>query len=82
LCSGAAYIFWYDALNMAGASQVAAFLYIEPFVTLIVAARLIHEQITWAALVGGAIILLGVWLVNRPTAASVETRTESVESGV
>jgi drug/metabolite transporter (DMT)-like permease len=82
LCSGAAYIFWYDALNMAGASQVAAFLYIEPFVTLIVAARLIHEPITWASLVGGAIILLGVWLVNRPTAASMETRIESLESRV
>jgi drug/metabolite transporter (DMT)-like permease len=65
LCSGAAYVFWYDALKVAGASQVAAFLYIEPMVTVVVAASLIGEVVTWATLVGGAIILIGVWLVNR-----------------
>jgi drug/metabolite transporter (DMT)-like permease len=85
LCSGAAYIFWYDALDTAGASQVATFLYIEPLVTLIVATRLIGEKITWASLVGGGIILLGVWLVNRPAgvereAASVERRTSPSSS--
>lgn len=79
LCSGAAYIFWYDALDVAGASQVAAFLYIEPFVTLIVAAWLIGETIRWASLVGGAIILLGVWLVNRSAPVSVAPKVESVE---
>lgn len=65
LCSGAAYVFWYDALAIAGASQVAAFLYLEPIVTVIVAASLIGEAVTWATLAGGATILIGVWLVNR-----------------
>lgn len=64
-CSGLAYIFWYDALGEAGASQVASFLYLEPIVTVIVAAALIGETVTWATLAGGAIILLGVWMVNR-----------------
>jgi len=59
-CSGVAYIFWYDALAVAGASQVAAFLYLEPIVTVIVAASLIGEAVTWATLVGGATILIGV----------------------
>jgi drug/metabolite transporter (DMT)-like permease len=81
LCSGAAYTFWYDALEAAGASQVAAFLYIEPIVTVIVAATLIGEQVTWATLMGGAIILLGVWLVNRP-APSAAGWAEAVESQV
>jgi len=80
LCSGAAYILWYDALNVAGASQVAAFLYIEPFVTLIVAALLIGEKVTWATLAGGATILLGVWLVNRPTTPSVVRSARHAES--
>jgi drug/metabolite transporter (DMT)-like permease len=64
LCSGAAYVFWYDALKVAGAGQVAAFLYIEPIITVIVAASLIGEVVTWATLVGGVIILIGVWMVN------------------
>jgi drug/metabolite transporter (DMT)-like permease len=72
LCSGVAYIFWYDALAVAGASQVAAFLYLEPIVTVIVAASLIGEAVTWATLAGGATILIGVWLVNQREAKSKE----------
>jgi drug/metabolite transporter (DMT)-like permease len=69
-------------LAVAGASQVAAFLYLEPLVTLVVAAWLIGETVTWATLLGGAIILAGVWLVNqreapaRCRATSTEPRRE------
>jgi len=64
-CSGLAYIFWYDALAESEASKVASFLYIEPIITVLVASSLIGEQVTWPSMVGGAIILLGVWMVNR-----------------
>ncbi|MBI4769674.1 MAG: DMT family transporter [Chloroflexi bacterium] len=64
-CSGLAYIFWYDALKMIPASQVGVFLYVEPLVALGVAAALLDERLRFAALLGGGIILLGVWLVNR-----------------
>jgi len=67
LGSGLAYIAWYDALKILPASQLGAFLYIEPLVTLGVAAVVLGEQITLASLLGGAIILLGVYLVNRPS---------------
>jgi drug/metabolite transporter (DMT)-like permease len=65
-CSGLAYIFWYDALQALPASQVGAFLYLEPLVTLAVAAAVLGEPLLWASLIGGGIILAGVWLVNRP----------------
>lgn len=64
-CSGFAYIFWYDALQALPASQVGAFLYLEPLATTLLAASLLDESLTWATLAGGAVILLGVWLVNR-----------------
>lgn len=64
-CSGLAYIFWYDALAVLPAAQAGAFLYIEPLVAVVVAAILLAEAITFASIIGGAIILLGVWLVNR-----------------
>ncbi len=64
-CSGLAYIAWYDALRVLPVSQVGAFLYVEPIVTLVVAWWLLREPITLPALMGGAVILLGVWLVNR-----------------
>jgi drug/metabolite transporter (DMT)-like permease len=66
LCSGVAYFFWYDALKVLPVAQTGAFLYVEPIITVIVAAFVIQEAILLATLVGGIIILIGVWLVNRP----------------
>lgn len=65
-CSGLAYIAWYDALKALPASQVGAFLYLEPLVAVIVAAVILGEAILLASLFGGSIILFGVWLVNKP----------------
>ena len=65
LCSGVAYIFWYDALQVLPVAQTGAFVYLEPFITVIVAAIVLDEQLIAASLFGGAAILLGVWLVNR-----------------
>lgn len=64
-CSGLAYIYWNDALKAAPASQVGALLYIEPLFAVAVAASVIGEHITLGALLGGAIILFGVWMVTR-----------------
>jgi drug/metabolite transporter (DMT)-like permease len=64
-CSGLAYVFWYDALQAIPASQVGVFLYLEPLVTTLLAAALLSETLLWSSILGGAIILLGVWMVNR-----------------
>ena len=64
-CSGLAYIFWYDGLQAIPASQVGAFLYLEPLVAVIVAAMVLGESVLLVSLLGGGTILLGVWLVNR-----------------
>ena len=64
-CSGLAYIAWYDALQALSTAETGVFLYIEPLVAVIVAFFILDEAITWASLAGGAVILLGVWLVNR-----------------
>jgi drug/metabolite transporter (DMT)-like permease len=64
-CSGLAYIAWYDALQVLSTAQTGVFLYIEPLVAVVVAAIILNEQITVPSIAGGAIILAGVWLVNR-----------------
>jgi drug/metabolite transporter (DMT)-like permease len=66
-CSGLAYIFWYDALQILPVAQTGAFLYLEPIITVIVAAFVLREAILPATLIGGITILVGVWLVNRPS---------------
>ena len=67
-CSGLAYIFWYDALQALPTAQAGAFVYLEPFVTVVVAALVLSEPLLLASLLGGGIILLGVWMVQRTTA--------------
>ena len=64
-CSGIAYIFWYDALQGLSVSQTGVFLYLEPLVTVVVASLLLGEKLFFSGLLGGTIILLGVWMVNR-----------------
>jgi drug/metabolite transporter (DMT)-like permease len=64
-CSGLAYIFWYDALQAMPVAQTGAFVYIEPFVTVVVAAVVLAEPFLLSSLLGGAAIITGVWLVNR-----------------
>ena len=69
LCSGVAYIFWYDALKVLPVAQVGTYLYIEPVVTVIVSFLLLNEKITLAGILGGVVILMGVWLVNQTKSA-------------
>jgi drug/metabolite transporter (DMT)-like permease len=64
-CSGLAYIFWYDALQVIPAAELGVFLYVEPLVAVGVAAVVLGEAMTLVAIGGGVVILLGVWLVNR-----------------
>lgn len=65
LCSGVAFVLWYQAIEQVGATRTGATLYFEPFVTLAVAATLLGEPVTSGALFGGIAVLLGVFLVNR-----------------
>ena len=63
--SGFAYIFWYDALSILPVAQTGAFVYLEPFVTAIVAALLLREKLGLLGYMGGITILVGIWLVNQ-----------------
>jgi drug/metabolite transporter (DMT)-like permease len=67
LCSGLGYIFWYDALKVMPAAQVGVFQYIQPLVTVIVAGLILDEPLLLSSLFGGAVILAGVWMVQRPS---------------
>jgi drug/metabolite transporter (DMT)-like permease len=64
-CSGLAYLFWYSALEKKDSGIVGIYLYLEPLVTLIGASFLLNEEIQWVTLVGGGMILLGVYLATR-----------------
>lgn len=65
LTSMVAYALWNYALSRTDASRVAVFSNLQPVVTALLAWVLIDEQLSWAGLVGGVLVLLGVRLAQR-----------------
>jgi len=65
LCSGVAYVIWAQALRDMESAKVGAFLYFEPFITVIAAWIFLKEEITLIMLLSGIIITAGVILVNK-----------------
>ena len=63
--TGLAYIAWFDALSNLPVAQTGAFLFVEPLTSMIVAAIILNEKITLVSVLGGAVILVGIWMVNR-----------------
>jgi len=64
-CSGIAYVIWAYSLRDLESAKVGAFLYFEPLVTVLTAWVLLSESITGLMILSGAIITLGVVLVNK-----------------
>lgn len=62
--SGCALWLYSDALVGLGAERSSAFQYIQPLVTMSAAALLLGEAATFEQLIGGPIVLAGVWMVQ------------------
>ena len=65
ICSGLCYILWYDGLSVLPAARVTAFQFLQPVLGVILAYFLMGERFTPFIFAGGALIILGVWMVNR-----------------
>ncbi|HET6846248.1 MAG TPA: EamA family transporter [Anaerolineales bacterium] len=63
--SGLAYVMYHDALHVLPAPQLGVFLNLEPLVTLLLAAPILGEALNFIVLLGGALIVVGIYLVNR-----------------
>jgi drug/metabolite transporter (DMT)-like permease len=67
-CSGLGYLFWNGALERIEVSKVAAFLYIEPFVTFVAAVLLLNEPVSAMTLIGGLLVLASVYMIQHAPA--------------
>ncbi|OPA89505.1 EamA family transporter [Pseudomonas fluorescens] len=68
LGSALAYIGYYDGIRRIGATRSGVFIALNPLTAVICGALLLGEQLTAPMLLGGAIILLGIFLCNKPLA--------------
>jgi drug/metabolite transporter (DMT)-like permease len=64
-CSGVAYVIWTYSLRDLESAKVGAFLYFEPFITVLFAWFFLKEEITLIMLLSGVIITVGVYMVNK-----------------
>jgi len=64
ISSAAAYLLYNRALRSLGASQVTAFLNLMPIVGVATAVVFLRERIVPAAILGGVLVLAGVWLAS------------------
>jgi drug/metabolite transporter (DMT)-like permease len=58
------YVLWYVALEIKTASELSVFLYFIPVLSTIISYFLFHEQVTWLFIFGGALVIIGLIIVN------------------
>jgi drug/metabolite transporter (DMT)-like permease len=73
-CSGLGYLFWYTALEHLEASQVSAFLHLEPLITLVAAVALLGESVAISTVLGGVLVVIGVLMVQRADSQEAPSR--------
>jgi len=66
LCTVFAFVVWLWALQQMEASRVGSFTYLVPLFGVSFSQVILGESITLALVIGGAILLGGVYIINRP----------------
>ena len=64
-CTVFAFAVWFGALERMPAGRVVGFVYLVPMIAVISSRWLLDEPVTIWLLLGAAILISGVWLVNR-----------------
>jgi drug/metabolite transporter (DMT)-like permease len=63
-----AWLIWFGLVRAGEASRVAAYVFFVPLVGIIIGAVFLDERLTTSLLVGAALIVAGIYLVNRAPA--------------
>ncbi|CAN5583372.1 DMT family transporter [soil metagenome] len=64
----AAWLLWFGLIRAGEASRVAAYVFFVPLVGIVMGAVFLDEQLTLSLLIGAALIVCGIYLVNRSPA--------------
>jgi drug/metabolite transporter (DMT)-like permease len=81
LAAGVANVFVFNAIRLVGPTRVTATQFLVPAGAVILGAMFLNEPIGLGQVVGGAIIVLGVWLTRRPSVMPRMVRARLSESG-
>ena len=64
-CTVFAFVVWFGALQHLSAGRVASFVYLVPMFAVTFGHWLLDEPVTLALLLGAAVLVDGIWLVNQ-----------------
>lgn len=62
-----AFVWFYKGVHALGAARAGQFINLVPVSGVCLGAWLLDEPVTWSLLSGGILVLLGLWLTNRPS---------------
>ncbi len=65
LASAGGYLVWNYVLKLIGTVRATNYIYLESLVTMLVAAVVLHERITWVAVLGVILLIAGMVMVQR-----------------
>jgi O-acetylserine/cysteine efflux transporter len=63
---------WFGLVGSGEAGRAASYIFFVPLVSLVIGAVFLHESLGASLLAGAALVILGVYLVNRPPADAVQ----------
>lgn len=67
---GLAWILWMGLVEAGEASRVSAYVFVVPLISLLIGTFFLHESFTPLLLLGGGLIVFGIYLVNRWSVSS------------
>jgi len=59
------YILYNFAIRKVKASETGIFLYIDPFITVLIAVPLLHENITFTFVIGALLVFIGIFIAEK-----------------
>jgi drug/metabolite transporter (DMT)-like permease len=59
------FIWYYEAVQKIGATKAAVVGNLTPVFAALIAVTLLGEELTWTTIVGGTMVLVGVWLTTK-----------------
>jgi len=66
-----AYVWFYDGVKAIGPARTAVFINLVPVVAITLGVLLLGEPLKWSMVVGAAMVVSGVWIINRAPAVPV-----------
>ncbi len=81
--AGLAYLMYYEGIREVGPNRAAVFINLEPVTAILLGVGLLGEGLSAPLLIGAALVILGLYLVNRPERGVVaEVAAEDSPPGV